>query len=469
MEHQKNNFLYNYWQYLFLFAFVFSLYGNTLKNKYALDDEYVVENNLKIKKGLNGIPEIFTSRYSTNKVKTFGYRPIVLTTFAIEYELFGENTTINHFFNVFLYFLISIVLLKLLLRFFNNFSPYFILAILVLFLAHPTHTEVVASLKNRDELLSYLFALLSLHYTIKYADTNKLLNLIFALFLFAIAYLSKQSAVAFILLIPLSVYFFTDTKYWKIIVVFILLFILWKLSDGFPRTFLGKSDRLNEFFENPLFANDTFYQRILTAIYSLFFYIKLVIFPKDLSFYYGYNTLPVESLFSIKSIISIIVHSFLFIYAILKFPKKDPISFGILFYLISISIFINLVKPVMGIVADRYLFSAVFGFSIAIVFVVFKNTTALTKLSMIYNHVGKVDEAINVNVKFIEKNALIEEPYLNLANLYYINKDTAKAVIFAEKALKINPQNVNTLKVLYNYYFSKGNSAKANYYLKMMP
>ncbi len=98
-----------------------------------------------------------------------------------------------------------------------------------------------------------------------------------------------------------------------------------------------------------------------------------------------------------------------------------------------------------------------------------QNTTALTKLSMIYNHVGKVDEAINVNVKFIEKNALIEEPYLNLANLYYINKDTAKAVIFAEKALKINPQNVNTLKVLYNYYFSKGNSAKANYYLKMMP
>ena len=626
----------NYLNAVVLFIVVFLLYGNTLKNEYSLDDDYVVENNKRIQKGITGIPKLFTKRYSSTKDKTFGYRPIVLTTFAIEYSLFGENTTINHFVNVFIYFLISLILLKLLLYFFSDYNKYFVWSILLIFIAHPVHTEVVASLKNRDELLSFLFSLLSLFYLIKYVDTNKILNIGLAVLMFIIAYLSKQSVVAFILLIPLSLYFFTKIDNKRLIIISIVMIVVFLASKRVPRYFLPKVDRINEFFENPLFANDSFYQRILTAIYTAFFYIKLTIFPKDLSFYYGYNTLPINSIFNIKSIISILFHLSIFIYAIIKLPKKHPLSFGILFYLFSISIFLNIVRPVMGIVADRYLFSAIFGFSIVIIYLIFKtfkidlkdkslnfsyiknpiyligliftlysfrtinrngdwydrftlysadiehleNSTkanellanmyyynatnsknklifnknilkskkyykqtlniynkndyslinlsyiyisfkqadsalyylnkvsdttnvtalfnkaqsyellkdynnsiyfykktlrydslsikALTKSSMLLNHIGKKEEAIKINIELIKNNKNYETPYINLANLYYINSDTLLAVKYAEDAIKINPKNKNTINLVFNYYKSKNNKDKMNYYSKII-
>lgn len=68
----------------------FFLYGNSIKNNYSLDDNYVTvtsnqHQNPRIQKGIKGIPEIFTSHYVQSNQQSFEYRPIVLTTFALEY------------------------------------------------------------------------------------------------------------------------------------------------------------------------------------------------------------------------------------------------------------------------------------------------------------------------------------------------------------------------------------------------
>ena len=92
-----------------ILLFTFLLYGNSIKNGYAFDDNYVTvinpekPDNPRIEKGIRGIPEIFASHYIQSKDQSFEYRPLVLTTFAIEYQFFGSNPYVSHFINVLLY------------------------------------------------------------------------------------------------------------------------------------------------------------------------------------------------------------------------------------------------------------------------------------------------------------------------------------------------------------------------------
>src|SRR5512138_2163929 len=161
---------------LAFFLFAVALYGNTILNKYAIDDEFVT-NNETVKKGFKAIPEIFTTYYLVQKgnvsTQASDYRPIVKLTFAAEYQLYGEKPGRSHAINIFLYFWLSCVLFFILKRILNNYNILFPFLITMMFMAHPVHTEVVASLKNRDELIAFLCALGGLWFLLKFADTRK--------------------------------------------------------------------------------------------------------------------------------------------------------------------------------------------------------------------------------------------------------------------------------------------------------
>ena len=199
--------------YLLIFLTAFLLYANTIPNSFSFDDDYVTYHNAQIKKGIKGIPEILTSRYSLKENHTFGYRPIAKVTYAIEYQFFGENPHISHLFNIFLYALTGIFLFILLKKLFSKYNSFILLMTTLLFMAHPVHTEVVASLKNREEILSFLFSILTLITLINYLRGKKLIRLLLSILLFILAILSKLNAVIFVLIIPLALYYaFNDIK-----------------------------------------------------------------------------------------------------------------------------------------------------------------------------------------------------------------------------------------------------------------
>ena len=80
--------------------------------------------------------------------------------------------------------------------------------ITLLFLAHPIHTEVVDSLKNREELLSFLFGIGSLILFSKiYVTRKKLLFVVFIFLLLGLSILSKESGVVFLLAIITKILF----------------------------------------------------------------------------------------------------------------------------------------------------------------------------------------------------------------------------------------------------------------------
>ncbi|MEZ4889875.1 MAG: glycosyltransferase family 39 protein [Crocinitomicaceae bacterium] len=66
----------------------------------------------------------------------------------------------------------------------------------LLFTVHPIHTEVVASLKNRDELLAFLFVIWAGLCAFKYLEKEKISSLIAVFVLFALAMLSKKACIS---------------------------------------------------------------------------------------------------------------------------------------------------------------------------------------------------------------------------------------------------------------------------------
>ncbi len=203
-----------------LFTFSVILYGNTLFNDYNLDDELVTMNHRFTSKGLSAINDIFTSPYYEDEMGyKYEYRPIVHASFALEHELFGESPMVSHLVNLLLYALTIIVLFLVLQALLNTQGLMFVILTSLLFAAHPIHTEVVASIKNRDELLVLFFGLLSLWSAIKFIDRKNFLFLLPYVGLFLLAMLSKRSALALAIIIPSALVLFRNVAFWQVLVL----------------------------------------------------------------------------------------------------------------------------------------------------------------------------------------------------------------------------------------------------------
>lgn len=190
--------------YLALAVVVIVVFGNTIFNGYNMDDNLVTQNHKYTSKGLATIGKIFTSSYySDNAEINFGYRPIVHVSFALEHQFFGESPAVSHLFNLLLYLLSVLLFFKLLINWFGeeNIVVSFIAALF--FAVHPIHSEVVASIKNRDEILGFLFAILAGIYFEKFLIKRSVLSLIWIALFIIIAMLSKKSIYPIVFVFPL--------------------------------------------------------------------------------------------------------------------------------------------------------------------------------------------------------------------------------------------------------------------------
>ena len=367
----------SFWLKVLLFAFAFVLYGNTMKNGYSLDDLYVTYNNPMVKKGIKAIPEILSSRYINLNAEeggtmNFGYRPLTKAMFAVEHEFFGENPGASHFINILLYGLSLLLLFSILRRLMANFSIWFPFLITLLWAAHPLHTEVVASLKNREEILSFLFGLLALQSFLTYVSKNSWLSLASGAAWFLLSIFTKPSTLPLLAAIPFTLFFFTNANVKNLILVTGSMILISVVAVLFVKLYLPSISRPMLYFENPLAFEKNFLLHVSTGMYGLLLYLKLLVYPHPLLFYYGYNTIPVVGFGNIWVILSLVLHIVLFAYAVLKLREKHILSFAILFYLIVISMYSNIVKPPAGIIAERFLYIASLGFSIAVVYLLFK-------------------------------------------------------------------------------------------------
>jgi tetratricopeptide (TPR) repeat protein len=363
-----------------LFLITFIVFGNGIFNEYALDDEFYTNGGNKLtQKGMKGIPEIFTTHtFYNNDGSGYSYRPVAVASFAVENQFFGEQPHVSHFINVLLYGLIMVLLFRLLRKWFVTQGDWFSFFVCLLFLVHPLHTEVVDNIKCRDELLAMLFTLCSIHVLWKFRELDEQESLLRKGFfvigytiLFLTAELSKTTVLPFYLLIPLALYFFTNDG-WKKIVLYMLpliavgLLTKFLISHGLP-----PQSRTYKDFENPLWGHVDFMKHIATSFYIVGRYLFLHFIPYPLVYYYGYKYVDIVSWSNPIAIVSLLIHIALGILALRELKKKSILGFGLLFYLINIAIFSNLLKPAPGLMAERFVFAASLGFCIVVVWAIF--------------------------------------------------------------------------------------------------
>lgn len=185
------------------------VYLNSLGNQYALDDYGLILENQDTKGGTSNVFKILGSSYRSGMLggDVTLYRPLSKVMFAIEWSMAGDNPFLGHFMNVVLFTLSVVLLFKMLRRYMNGQLIVPFLAS-VIFAVHPIHTEVVANIKGRDDILCFLFFVVAALYIHRYVFSKQTKHLVFAGVSYFLCMLSKESAITFVAIFPLMVYFF---------------------------------------------------------------------------------------------------------------------------------------------------------------------------------------------------------------------------------------------------------------------
>ncbi|OWY22807.1 tetratricopeptide repeat protein [Sphingobacteriales bacterium UPWRP_1] len=205
-----------------IFFLAFAQYANTITHEYVWDDSIVIKNNEKVQKGIAGIPSLFERTRSNELTDQYGFRPVVLSSYALEVHFWGLNPMVNHFFNV-LYFSLLCVLTYLLLNSLFPLNRILCFLITLLFIVHPLHAEVVANIKGRDEIFALLFTVVSFLALLKYVQSNSGLLLAAAVLLFLLGILSKENNLFFAVIIPVSLIWLKNISLNKTLFIALLL------------------------------------------------------------------------------------------------------------------------------------------------------------------------------------------------------------------------------------------------------
>ena len=424
------------WQAWIVGVLAFVLYVNTSKNEYALDDTIVIVKNEYVYEGFAGIKDILTkdafdSYYrqfnSSNQLSGGRYRPLSIVSFAVEQQFFGaipadkmdsfqthpnginpgfsfnmnrpfekkfiEGMHIRHFFNV-LWFTLCCVLLLYFLRYvvFKS-NPIMALIAAVLFAIHPIHTEVVANVKSRDEIMSLVFICLTFIYAFKYQEHKKTWMLVVGTVSYFLAFLSKEYAISMIILLPMAFFLFNRYSVWDSIKASLpffgvmVVYIALRLNIVASMNKDSDSDILN----NP-YAKAQPNEILPTQISTTLNYIKLLFYPVHLSADYSYNTLPYKNFSSPKVWASLLVHGGLIV-VLISFIRRlfKPVTaasakakewidiegvrvlcFAISFYLLNLFLVCNIFFNIGGTMGERLIFHSSVGFCIAMAYLLYK-------------------------------------------------------------------------------------------------
>jgi protein O-mannosyl-transferase len=420
--------------------FAFLLYSNTLEHQFVLDDYSVIKENQLTKGGTSSLKEIFTSSYREgygNNEKNL-YRPLTKVMFAIEWQLSPNNPHFHHLINVLMYAFVCVLLFFVLIRY-TKINIYLLFITALLFAAHPIHTEVVANIKSRDELSSMLFLLLSLVCISKYVTSNKIGMLIGTLLCFFLALLSKESAIVYVAIAPLFIYFFTETPLKKNLKITGLLAAAAILYIILHIKIIGSIGIKNiPVIDNSLLYTSDLIQQKATAIMILGKYFLLMLFPHPLCSDYSFNTIPiVTSLANSGFLFALILHVFLLYYAIKKIKEKHILSFCILFYLGSMVLASNIFMLIGTHLAERLLFFPSIAFCLAAVYLLCK----VLKIDLM--DPSKFNSLFKVNSKLL----MIVGGVLLLysAKTYSRNKDWKSDTTLFERDLKTVPNSAHML------------------------
>jgi len=349
-------------------ALSFLLYGNTIKGDFVYDDHFFSKRQEL--RDASYLSKIWFEPFLPQHKAAGTYRPLSVFSFALNFIFFGESPVSFHIVNILLNGFVIFLVFLLVLKLFND--KYLAIFSSLFFAFLPIHTEAVAFIKAREEILAALFVLLSWLLFIKAVDKSdsrpgyKKIFLSSVLFFFGV--LSKE----LIIIVPilfLLVYWLKQrvslnriVKTGLIFLPILIIYILMRYRALGEYTF-GKED--SYFIINPVGYTD-FLARIWTAFKIAFIYIGKTFVPFNLSATYHFNhlTLVKNPLNSWQAILGIIFLTTLVILIYNKKTRLSPLGIGALAFLVPYIIISKFIFKGGDILAERWIYFSSIGLSI---------------------------------------------------------------------------------------------------------
>lgn len=331
------------------------VFVNSLSNGFVGDDIGQLVDNALVHT-IQNIPQFFfggTFNNGTGAIIGLYYKPLLLTSYTIIYSLFGSNSFVYHFLQLILHISNAILVYLLFTKFFKK-ELAFVLSLL--FLVHPINADTVDYISNLQDVLFTFFGLLALNLVI-FKNKSHFTLLLSGLYFF-LSVLSKETGIAFAVVIVCYTYIFDKAiiKKYSILIISLALFYI-----AIHIAIIGKGFSQNQPFPIMRASLST---RLISIPAIIAYYLTTFFFPVNLTLDHQWVVnYPTLAQFYVPLLVDCIFLGLLvFLYFLIKNNRKEYTVF--LFFCIWFIcglIFHLQIIPLDYTVANRWFYFPIIG------------------------------------------------------------------------------------------------------------
>lgn len=432
--------------------------ANTVAAVFAWDDENLIIENVHVR-NLRRVPSFFAPSYWRHHHMAGGevYRPIRLSSFALDYALWGLRPVGFHITNGLLH-LLNVLLVCLLLRKWPSTRRFWFVAAL-LFAVWPTGVETVAWIKNRSDLFAAAFFLAALvAMPLPFGGVPARGRCVAATLLFALALMAKEAAIG----LPLMLMFvFADPRRWR---------RAWAATVPFWVVAIGYLLVRAEFLITPPSVSGAasapgLLDRAAAAAATFAAYARLLVLPAGLTLD---HLPPVDTLLASHLGQGLAVAAAVVLAAL----SWRIAAVGVLWFAIALLPVSNLVPLRDRPLAEQRLYVAALGFCILLAAAARSRGTRRVTLSLLYvatiaacllaiERAGLWTSNIELWRAAVRVTPKLVRPLANFGNAYAFHKRHDRAEVEYRRALRANPKSCEATLRLGEVFEARGDAEKA--------
>lgn len=352
------------------------VHANALRNDFAYDDIHIITENEGIQ-SLSTLPGALAAPYWPGPYgRQLGlWRPTTTALLGLEYALAGENATLYHVVNVVAHATTCALVVLLLAQLVSLAAAF---AGGLVFAVHPVHVEAVANVIGVAEVLPALLYLLACLVHVRGPPETSWRRAAAVCGLYALSFGGKESAVT----LPAAL-FLLDAARERIGFAELGAYVRrrWRLylpMAGVAGLLLGLRFRILGSIAQPFgpLGADLLEEvpRIWTLAEVWSHYVRLMVFPLDLSSDYSPNVIPISLGWGLPNLTGLFLALAILAGALVAWRRGDlgpgrgsarAVAFGVVWFMVAISPVANVLFLSGVLLAERTLYLPSVGFAAA--------------------------------------------------------------------------------------------------------
>ncbi len=334
-------------------------YANSFPGAFIWDDWVMVWKNPTVDSA--SLTTILATDYCGKRSNCGTYRPVTTLTYAANRRIFGTEPLSFHAFNVLLHGAVTVALFFAFAAMRIDLRHCWLAA--ALFGVHPVHTEAVNIVTYRSELLAAFGVLLALGSGLRRGRGHTAVVVAG----YAMALLSKESGLTFLLIFPLADAFacggfrasFRGRRLlYALLAAVTALWFLWRHALDLGELVVYPTD-------NPLVGLPAV-PGLLTALKAQGRYLAMLVFPWRLqAIYTGASVGVVRSIFSSWGAAIVVGSGLAAAFSLFAWRRRSPAGLGLVLYAAAFAVTANVLMSAPYLLGERFAYLPSAGFCLA--------------------------------------------------------------------------------------------------------